>query len=243
VSSDGALADGVAGQKILEQLAKHAANQLRDPDDVVVACGLRLLAALSDADVASKKRILDRLMDPGDVMKDRTIRGPLLSAVGSCLRDAAEFARFFEFFDAAVRSAPDKVASWQLAECLRQICRYRKDALAGVSTARVERWLKWLFKQLASEPMWDRVRPIHARATEAIAYLLRKRRYDRSCLELDGELHLMGDAVLEKRIATVSRNQTEGLKLALGAMEMVQKYMVWGGSGDIVLESDDDADP
>ena len=243
VSSDGVLADGVAGQKILDQLARHAAKQLRDPDDAVVACGLRFLAALSDADVASRELMLERLMDPGEVMKNRTIRGPLLSAVGSCLRDPAEFTRFFDCFDAAVLNAPDKVASWQLAECLRQICRYRKDALAGVSTARVERWLKWLFKQLASEPMWDRVRPIHARATEAIVYLLRKRRYDRACLEVDGELHLMGDAVLEKRITTVSCNQTEGLKLALAAMEMVRQYMVWSGSGDIVVGSDDDANP
>ena len=184
--------------------------------------------------------MLKRLAAPRLIMANATLRGPLLAAVGSCLRESAEFEQFFEFFDAALLCAPNKTVSWQLAECMRQICRYRKDALASASTERVERWLRWLFRQLASEPMWDRVRPIHARATEAIAYLLRRRRYDRACLEVDSELHVGGDSVLEKRIGSVSRKQSEGVKSALEAMSKVRDYMVWSGSGDVKIDVDEE---
>jgi hypothetical protein len=183
--------------------------------------------------------MLKWLASPKSIMANDTTRGPLLAAVGACMRDAKEFAKVLHFVDVVIASKPNYTVSWQLAGCLREICRRRKDVLADVTNERVERWLDWLFGQLKSEPIVDKVQPIHARATEAIAYLLRRRRYDRSCLEVDGDLHVRGDRIIKHRISTVSGRHTDGMKHALAAMEMVRKYMRWSGSGDVVIGEDD----
>lgn len=240
VSSEGRLHADVSGQRVLEQLKRQAIKQAGNPEGSVAACGFRILGALCCDDKQARAVIMKRLTAPGVAGVDKSIRGALLAAAGSCLREPFEFERLFEFVDRSLGGVPNQTASYQLAECIRQVCRHRKDALEHVSSARVEHWIIWLVAQLRSAPMRNSVRPIHARATEAIAYLLRRRFYDRSCVDGGSDVYWHVRRGMRNMFRGVSRRASDGVRKALEEMRRVRRYVGWQGFGNVEIKADDD---
>jgi len=187
-SSDGNLAERVGNIELASEFVRlatqHLVNDRSGPDINKVL--IRCLGYMSVADKSFLAFVRERVPHLPSAWIS-PYRQPLLVACGNCLRDpedCSDFAFSCARWFTANPSSPSN--DWMKALC--QILRYRDDACERCDTDLCE-FLAWECHKRAHRQIQDtgNARFIYRYGTLAIAFLLRRRRFDDSYLDPSSE--------------------------------------------------------